>query len=371
MSDRALVERLEAHAFTVPVDGPGGQEQDGTLSWDATTIVLVLAYAAGEMGVGYTYGAPAVAGFAGTTLAPVVCGGDAMAPPALTHRMFAAIRNAGRPGLGAMAVSAVDIALWDLKARLLGVPLTTLVPACHDSVPVYGSGGFTNYPDDRLAAQLTGWVAQGIGRVKLKTSRDPLADPRRLTAVRAAVGDAVEVFVDANGALTPKEALYWAHRFHDEWGVTWFEEPVSSADFDGLRLVREHSPGGLEVAAGEYAFVPRDFTNLLGAVDCLQADVTRCGGITGVLTVSGLAAAHQLDLSAHCAPAVSAHAFQAVERLRHLEYFHDHVRVEALAFDGVPQLDGGVLRTDPSRAGLGLTVKWPDLEPYRAKAMFR
>ncbi|NKQ57793.1 mandelate racemase [Amycolatopsis sp. K13G38] len=365
MTDGVRIDRLEAHAFTIPVDGPGGQEQDGTLSWKATTVILVLVHAGGETGLGYTYGAPATAAFAQHKLEPAVRDGDAMAPPALTRRMFAEIRNAGRPGLGAMAVSAVDIALWDLKARLLGVALTTLLPACHDRVPVYGSGGFTNYPDERLDAQLSHWASQGIGRVKLKTSRDPAADPHRLGVARAAVGEDVELFVDANGALTPKEALYWAERFHGEWGVTWFEEPVSSADLEGLRRVRDHGPAGLEIAAGEYAFVARDFTNLIGAVDCLQADVTRCGGITGVLTVSGLSAAHQLDLSAHCAPAVSAHAFRAAERLRHLEYFHDHLRVESLAFDGLPHLDGGALRTDPACPGHGLTVKWPDLEPYR------
>jgi L-alanine-DL-glutamate epimerase-like enolase superfamily enzyme len=309
----------------------------------------------------------AVGRFIESKLAPVAEDEDPLSPARLTHEMFAGIRNAGRPGVGAMAVSAVDIAVWDLKARLLDLPLVALLPSCHDRVPVYGSGGFTNYPQRRLAEQLSGWVEQGIPRVKLKTSRDPDADPERLRVARTAVGDPVELFVDGNGALTPKQARYWAERFHDEWGVRWFEEPVSSGDLPGLRHVREHGPAGLDIAAGEYAFVPRDFTNLLDppAVDCLQADITRCGGITGILTVSGLATGHQIDLSAHCAPAASAHAFCAVERLRHLEYFHDHVRVESIVFDGTLSPDHGALRPDPDRPGLGLTVKWPDVERYR------
>ncbi|MFC7894374.1 enolase C-terminal domain-like protein [Streptomyces sp. NPDC057381] len=365
--DSCTVDGVDVHAFEVPTDGPDGREQDGTLEWDSTTLVLVRVHAGGRTGLGYTYGDLSVASFAQSVLAPVVAGGAVSSPPALWERMGARMRNAGRPGVGAMALSAVDVALWDLKARLLGLPLVHLLPAHHDRVPVYGSGGFTNYPLDRLTDQLSGWVEQGIPRVKLKTSRDPEADADRLTAVRRAVGDRPELFTDANGALGRKEALYWAHRFHDEWDVRWFEEPVTSADLEGLRMLRDRGPARLEITAGEYAFTAQDFANLTDgpAVDCLQADVTRCGGITGVLEVAGLSATRHLDLSAHCAPAVSAHAFCAVRRLRHLEYFHDHVRVERLLFDGTLSPDGGALRPDPGRPGLGLDVKWPDAEPYR------
>ncbi|MFG2681150.1 enolase C-terminal domain-like protein [Streptomyces sp. NPDC048392] len=361
------VDAVDVHAFQVPSDGPDGREQDGTLEWDSTTLVLVRVHAGGRTGLGYTYGDASTAAFVHSKLVPVIEGASVSSPAALWQRMGAQIRNAGRPGVGAMALSAVDVALWDLRARLLGLPLVHLLPAFHDRVPVYGSGGFTNYSLDRLTDQLAGWVGQGIPRVKLKTSREPEADARRLTAVRRAVGDEPELFTDANGALGRKEALYWAHRFHDEWDVRWFEEPVSSADLEGLRMLRERGPARLEITAGEYAFTSQDFVNLVEgpAVDCLQADVTRCGGITGVLEVAGLAAAQHLDLSAHCAPAVSAHAFCAVRRLRHLEYFHDHVRVERLLFDGTLSPDGGALSPDTGRPGLGLDVKWADAEPYR------
>jgi L-alanine-DL-glutamate epimerase-like enolase superfamily enzyme len=361
------VEQVRVHAFTVPTDGPDGSESDGTLDWDSTTLVLVEARAGGETGIGYTYGDVSTAVFIESNLVSVVTGADAFAPGDCWNRMYAAIRNAGQPGLGSMAIAAVDIAVWDLKARLLGQPLYRVLPGAHEQVPVYGSGGFTNYPLDRLAAQLAGWVEQGIPRVKLKTSRDPAADPLRLDAVRAAIGAEPEIFVDANGALSRKEALYWAHRFAGDWDVRWFEEPVSSLDTEGLRLVRDQGPGRLEVAAGEYGYLQRDFAALLAgeAVDCLQADVTRCGGITGLLQVGGLAAAHQIDVSAHCAPAVSAHAFCAVPTMRHLEYFHDHVRIERLAFDGTLAPAGGALRPDSGRPGLGLEVRWDRMEQYR------
>lgn len=241
----AEVEGVRVHAFEVPTDGPGGEEEDGTLRWDSTTLVLVEAHAGGRTGIGYTYGDVSVAAFVESALAPAVRGADALAPPAAWERMFAAIRNAGRPCAGAMAVSAVDVALWDLKAKLLGLPLFRLLPAFHDHVPVYGSGGFTNYSLDRLAGQLAGWVEQGVPRVKLKVSRRPDEDPRRLTAVREAIGDGVELYADANGALTRKDALYWARRLAEEWDVRWFEEPVSSDDLAGLRLGRPLAPPGV------------------------------------------------------------------------------------------------------------------------------
>ncbi|HWD02047.1 MAG TPA: enolase C-terminal domain-like protein [Amycolatopsis sp.] len=366
-TDAVPVDEVRVHAFTVPTDGPDGKESDGTLEWDSTTMVLVEVRAGGQSGLGYTYGDVSTASFIESNLVSVVSGADAFGTGSCWNRMYAAIRNAGQPGLGSMAVAAVDIALWDLKARLLGRPLYRILPAAHDRVPVYGSGGFTNYPLERLVEQLAGWVEQGIPRVKLKTSRDPTADPERLARVRDAVGARAELFVDANGALSRKEALYWAHHFAGEWDVRWFEEPVSSLDTEGLRMVREHGPGRLEIAAGEYGYLQRDFSILLtqGAVDCLQADVTRCGGITGLLQVGGLAAAHQIGLSAHCAPAVSAHAFCAVPTMRHLEYFHDHVRIEKLAFDGTLTPSDGALRPDPHRSGLGLAVRWDRMERYR------
>jgi L-alanine-DL-glutamate epimerase-like enolase superfamily enzyme len=362
------VERLIADFFTIPTDGPDGKESDGTLEWASTTIVVVEAQAGGQTGLGYTYGHEALAALVEGKLAGEVEGRDAFAVRAAWESMAAALRNAGRPGAGFMALSAVDFALWDLKARLLDLPLVDVLDRAHDGVSVYGSGGFTNYPLERLADQLGGWVEQGIPCVKLKTSRHPEEDPARLDTVRSAIGERAELFVDANGALTRKQALYWAERFREEWRVSWFEEPVSSADLEGLRLLRDRGPAGLDIAAGEYAFVLRDAVNLLeaGAVDCLQLDVTRCGGITGLLQAAGAAHAHALDVSGHCAPALSAHALCAVPNLRHLEYFHDHVRVESLIFDGVLSPEGGRLVPDRSRPGHGLELKRADAERYAA-----
>jgi L-alanine-DL-glutamate epimerase-like enolase superfamily enzyme len=359
----ARVQRLDVNAYTIPTDEP---ESDGTLEWDSTTIVVVEAHAEGRTGLGYTYCDAAAAEVISSQLAGVVEGEDTMDVRAAWLRMGAQVRNAGRPGIGFCAVSAVDQALWDLKARLLGVSLVVLIGAAHDDVPIYGSGGFTSYSDERLCEQLGGWAKAGIPRVKMKVGREPDRDPVRLDAAREAIGEDVELYVDANGAFARKEALAWAERYADSWDVKWFEEPVSSADLEGLRLIRDEGPAGLEIAAGEYAYVPTDFRNIVGCVDCLQADVTRCGGITGLLSASGLANAQEIDISAHCAPAISAHAFCAVERRRHLEYFHDHVRIEGMLFDGVPEPEDGVLRPDRSRPGNGLELKHRDAERLAA-----
>jgi L-alanine-DL-glutamate epimerase-like enolase superfamily enzyme len=317
----------------------------------------------GQRGIGWTYAPEAAAKVVVDQLAGLVEGRRADEVAALWTELGAALRNAGRPGIARCALSAVDLALWDLHARLLGVPLVELLAPVHDRVPVYGSGGFCSYSDEQLAGQLGGWAAQGIPRVKLKLGREPDRDPHRLDVAREAIGDA-ELYVDANGAFTAKEAVRWAKRYVEDWDVRWFEEPVSSADFAGLRFVRERSL--LDVAAGEYAYVPADFRNLLGAVDCLQLDVTRCGGITGALRVNGLSVAHEVDLSGHCAPQLSAHALCAVDRLRHLEYFHDHVRIESMLFDGVLAPDGGALVPDRSRPGNGLELKRADARRWAA-----
>lgn len=360
------VERVDVSAYEIPTDGPDGKESDGTLEWDATTLILAEIHAGGQVGIGFTYGDVSVARLVESKLKPRVEGQNPFLTGFIWCELQSAIRNTGRMGAGALAVSAVDVALWDLKAKLLGLPLFLLLNPFHESVPVYGSGGFCNYETDRLVSQVARWAEQGIPRIKIKTSRYPDQDPQRLAACRSAIGDEPVLMVDANGALTRKEALYWAGRFRNEWNVAWFEEPVSSDDREGLRLLRDQGPPGLDIAAGEYGFILRDFVDLLqaGAVDCLQADVTRCGGITGLLQVAGLCSAHSLDLSAHCAPSISAHAFCAVERLRHLEYFHDHVRIEHRLFDGALSPREGALHPDGSRPGLGIEFKRQDAEPY-------
>jgi L-alanine-DL-glutamate epimerase-like enolase superfamily enzyme len=358
------IARVSVKTFTIPTDFP---ESDGTLQWDRTTIVIVEVSAGGKQGLGYTYADTATATLIHDTLAPHIKGMDAMSPPAAYETMWRHIRNHGRPGICSMAISAVDCALWDLKAQLLGLPLVTLLGQVRSAAPVYGSGGFTSYSDRQLAKQLSGWVSQGIPRVKMKIGRDATRDVERVRVARHAIGQKAALYVDANGAYSRKQALAQAERFAD-FGVGWFEEPVSSDDLEGLRLMRDRAPAMMDIAAGEYGYDIFYFRNMLaaGAVDVQQADITRCGGVTGFLEVAALCQAHNIPLSGHTAPALHTHVACAVTPFMNLEYFHDHVRIERMFFDGLPQLVNGALRPDLSRPGLGLEFKYRDAEKFAA-----
>ncbi|MBX3526059.1 MAG: mandelate racemase [Rhodoblastus sp.] len=362
MSPEVRVDQVSARAFRIPTDAP---ESDGTLEWNSTTLIVVQASGGRKTGIGYTYASRAAAVVICDTLAPVVCKCDCLDVPGAWRAMIASVRNIGWRGVCANAISAVDWALWDLKAKLVDLPLTALLGRNADSVEIYGSGGFTSYEDVHLAKQLSGWIERdGCRAVKMKVGRCPSRDPARVRCARAAIGEA-QLYVDANGALSRKQALDCARTFAED-RVVWFEEPVSSDDLSGLRLVRDRAPDGMEVAAGEYGYERFYFRRMLeaGAVDVLQADATRCCGLTGFLEAAALAEAFSTPLSAHTAPALHVHAGCAVVNFRNVEWFHDHVRIEAMLFDGAPKPSQGRIAPDLSRPGLGLAFKERDAERF-------
>lgn len=361
----ARVEALHARACTIPTEQP---ESDGTLAWDSTTVVLVEARADGVVGHGYSYADAAAADLVERVLAPALRGHDALATERAWWAMAGALRNVGRPGIGSHALSAVDVALWDLKARLLGVPLFRLLGAVRERVAIYGSGGFCSLSEQQLRDQLGGWAGEGIARVKMKVGRDPAADERRVAVAREAVGEEVELMVDANGAWTVPQALDCAHRWHERFGVAWIEEPVSGDDLRGLREIRSRAPAGVAVAAGEYGYTPYQHAAMLdaGAVDVLQADVTRCGGVTGFCNVAAQCAARQVPLSAHTCPAIHAHLGCALAPVVHVEWFADHARIERMLLDGAPVPQRGALAPDPGRPGLGIEPRAEEIERWAA-----
>lgn len=351
-----VVDRVRADAFEVPTPGPEG---DGTLTWDATTIVVVRVDAGDVTGLGWTYADAACVPLVEGKLAAAVTGQPVADVPARWTAMQHAVRNLGRPGLVSCALSAMDIALWDAAARWLDVPVSRLLGRVRETVDVYGSGGFTTLGEGELVAQLDDWVRRRhIPRVKIKIGeswgRAVHRDLERVALTRDKVGDDVEVFVDANGGYSAGQARRVAERLI-EWGVSWFEEPVSSDDLAGLAAVRV--PGGPDVAAGEYGYDLPYFARMLPVVDCLQVDVTRCGGFTEWRRAAALAAAANRDVSAHCAPNLSAHAGVATPNFRHIEWFADHDRIESLLFDGCLDPAGGAVTPDLSAPGLGLAFR--------------
>jgi len=368
-SDGGPIEGLQAAAYRIPTDGP---EADGTIAWEFTTLVVVQVRAGGHTGIGCTYADAAAVTLILNTLEGVIKGRDSLDIPGCWMAMQRAVRNIGRSGLVACAISAIDNALWDVKARQFGLPLAGLLGRCRDSVPVYGSGGFTTYSDEKLRNQLAGWVGRdGCHFVKMKVGTQPERDPHRIEIARAAIGEN-ELFIDANGAFSVTEALALVEKC-DGAGIRWFEEPVTSDDLPGLHLMRGRAPGHIDIAAGEYIYTCDDARRFLeqDAVDVLQADVTRCGGVTGFLQVGALCEAHHIDLSAHCAPAMHRHVACAVPRLRHLEWFHDHVRIEQMLFDGAPAVAGGVIAPDFDRPGHGIAFKTQDAERFRINGVLQ
>ncbi|MFL6448673.1 MAG: enolase C-terminal domain-like protein [Bryobacteraceae bacterium] len=361
-SSNPSIDSARITAYTIPTETP---ESDGTADWDSTTVVLVELTAGGVSGLGFSYASEAASAVARQLLEKVVGGRNVFDLPAIHHGMGRLARNWGRPGLVSSAIAAVDIALWDLKCRLLDQPLITVLGKTRDQVNAYGSGGFTSYSEKQLIDQLTGWADDGFTAVKMKIGRDAALDVDRVTAVRRALGDRTEIYVDANGAYDRKQALRSSHMF-GELGVTWFEEPVTSDDRIGLHMLVEHAPPNIRIAAGEYIYVLDDARLLVEAtaVDVLQVDVTRCGGITNFLKVSDLAEICHVPLSAHTSPSVHASLCCSSIPAMNVEYFLDHQRIEAMLFDGAVRAERGYLRPDASRPGIGLELKRKDAERF-------
>ena len=346
---------IRVSAYDVPTESE--PESDGTAVWSKTTLVVVEVQSGAWRGLGYTYADAGAARLLRDVIAPHVRGLDPFDTRRIYEEACGSVRNHGRAGAGAMAISALDVAVWDLKAKMLCVPLAKLLGSVRSDVPAYGSGGFTSYSESQLVDQLSRWADEGFRFVKMKVGREPDRDLQRVRAVRKAIGRQCALFVDANGAYSRKQALRFAREFAEE-GVSWFEEPVVKTDLEGLRLVRDAAP--MEVTGGEYAWEPHDFRELVPVLDVVQADVTRCGGISGFLDTHALVRAHELPMSTHCAPALHVALGCALPGVRHLEWFFDHQRIERMLFDGAPQPDHGLLRPDPSRPGLGLVFKERD-----------
>jgi L-alanine-DL-glutamate epimerase-like enolase superfamily enzyme len=354
-SKESLINSIKTYVYKIPTDFP---ESDGTIEWDSTTLIVVFIQTHHQIGLGYTYGHEGISKVIQSTFVPFLKNSNAMNVPLLWEKMLDASRNIGSRGIAASAIAAVDIALWDLKAKILKVPLCTLLGQVRESVPVYGSGGFTSYSKTQLAKQFEDWKSKGIDKFKMKVGRNPDIDVQRVKEARDVIGSSNELFVDANGAYTRKQALEFAERFK-EFSVSWFEEPVSSDDLNGLHLLCDRAPPGMNIAAGEYGYEIFYFRKILEAqaVDILQADATRCCGFTGFFQACQLSRAFNLPLSSHCAPSLHLHPSLSQRHVCHMEFFHDHERIDEMFFEGVPKLIKGCLYPDLNRFGHGLELK--------------
>lgn len=363
VADVIPVTALYVSAYTIPASSP---EADGTIEWNNTTLILVEISAGDKTGIGYTYANEATAIVIDKMLKKIVINANALDSSFINNKMIAAVRNDGQTGIAMMAVSAVDNALWDLKAKLFDVPLCNLLGKAKSSMLIYGSGGFTSYNKKQLQQQLSGWIEEGIQHVKIKIGAHPEDDVQRVKEARTAIGKTVALFVDANGAYTVKQAIEKSYQF-TAYNISWFEEPVTSDNLEGLQFIHEHVQPEVNIAAGEYGYNLSYFHHMLkaNAVDILQADATRCGGITNFIKAAALAEAYQIPFSSHCAPALHLHAAISLNNFYIAEYFYDHVRIENILFDGVVQPVNGNIVPDLSKPGMGLAFKHKDAEKFK------
>lgn len=314
-------------------------------------------------GLGVGDGGRAAQTLINESLKPILIGADPLFIEKLWDDMFWRVRGVGRKGLAFGAISAVDIALWDLKAKYFNVPLYKLLGAYTDTVPVYGSGGWTHFSADELVAEQAGYVERGMKSVKMKVGKDfgksEKEDIERLAAVRDAVGDDVEILIDANNGYYAKQAIRMARAF-EPYRVGWFEEPVLADDIEGLAAIA--AAIDIPVATGEHEYSKFGFRELIarGGADIVQPDIGRVGGVTEWIKVANLAHAFNLPVAPHAFQLVHLHVTCATPNLRIVEYLGAAEEFDKLVYTEFPEPIDGMWSPYPDRPGLGLELN-PDV----------
>src|SRR3712207_975596 len=311
---------------------------------------------------------PASRGLIEETLAPLLIGRDPLNHEMLWEDMFWRVRGFGRKGLAFCAISAVDIGLWDLKGKIFDAPLYKLIGHYTERVPIYGSGGWTHFSEDELVREQVGYVERGIPHVKMKVGKDfgkaEAEDLRRLAAVRKAVGDDVEIYVDANNGYYAKQAIAMSKRF-EEFNVRWFEEPVLADDIQGLAEISRATT--IPVATGEHEYTKYGFKDLIshGGADIVQPDVGRVGGVTEWMKVAHLAHAFNLPVAPHAVQLVHLHLACATPNLRVVEYLGVSEKTDKIWDTEFPEPKNGMWSPYPDKPGLGLELNPKAVEKYR------
>jgi len=321
----------------------------------------------GVEGLGIGQGQRAVQSVIEDSLKDLLLGQDPFNTEKLWNDMFWRVRGYGRKGIAFCAISAVDIGLWDLKAKALGVPLYRLLGPYKESVPVYGSGGWTNFDEKGLVKEQMAYVERGFRAVKMKVAKDfgqsEGEDIKRLAAVRKAIGDNVELFVDANNGYYAKQAIAMSRKFED-YNVRWFEEPVIADDIQGLAEISKAT--NIPVATGEHEYTKYGFKELItrGAADIVQPDIGRVGGVTEWMKVAHLAHAFNLPVAPHAVQLVHLHTACATPNLRIVEYLGVAEQSDDVWYTEYPKPERGMWSPYPDRPGLGLELNPKSVKKY-------
>ncbi len=324
------------------------------------TVFIFIDTDEGASGFSYLSGPRAVRALIHDDISDALIGHDPFNIEALWQDMFWRVRGYGRKGLAFQAISGLDVALWDLKAKALDVPLYRLLGPAHESVPTYGSGGWTHFSIEELVAEQVGYVEAGFRRVKMKVGKDFGMDERgdmaRLEAVRKAVGDDVEIYIDANNGYYAKQAIRMSKQFED-YGAAWFEEPVLADDIQGLAAISRATT--IPVATGEHEYTKYGFKDLIsqGGADIVQPDIGRVGGVTEWMKVAHLADAFNLPVAPHAYGVLHLHCAMATPNIKAVEITGPEMERWPVLFEDVPPVIDGQWKPFADRPGLGLAPR--------------
>ena len=347
---------------TIPPPKPGAEGGRGGL-W------VHLKTDEGVEGLGVGTGLAAIRNVIEQNLKDLLIGQDPFNIEKLWNDMFWRVRGYGRKGIAFCAISAVDIGLWDLKAKALGVPLYRLLGPYQETVPMYGSGGWTHFTEKELIEEQTGYVARGWPRIKMKVAKDfgqsEAEDLKRLAAVRKAVGDKVEIYLDANNGYYAKQAIRMSRAF-EQYNVGWFEEPVLADDIEGLAAISRAT--NIPVATGEHEYTKYGFKELIarGGADIVQPDVGRVGGVTEWMKVAHLAHAFNLPVAPHAVQLVHLHTACATPNLKVVEYLGVAEEGDKIFYKDIPMPDNkGNWTPFKDKPGLGLELDPTAVKKYK------
>ena len=361
------ITKVTADHYRIPLDGPMTDASHGVHT-EFEVVVVRLSTDREACGLGYTYtvgrGGAAVKTLLDVELAPLLLGWDPAGIEAIWQQMWRHLHYIGRGGLVAFAMSAVDIALWDLKGHVTGRPLWQLLGGDDPRVSVYPGGIDLQLEADELAAQSVEHVAAGFGALKVKIGRSVLEeDVLRVRAVRDAVGPETRVMVDANKSYSIDQAIRAARALAD-LDLYWFEEPIDPDDLAGLaRVARE---GGIPIAVGENLHTVAEFGAAIdsNAVSFVEPDVTNCGGITAFMEVARRAEAANLPVTSHGVHELHVPLLAALPNASYAEVHG--FRLDRFQIDA-PLADKGVI-TASDLPGHGVRFDWEALSSHRVAA---
>ena len=356
---RHTIADVHVHLVSAPVRA-GFADSTRKVESVGYTVVRVLTDQ-GLEGVGLTYhevGGEATRALICHDIAPRLRRRDPFETEALWNEFFAYLRGVGRKGLTFCAYSAIDIALWDLKGKILGMPLHRLFGGNRREVPVYASGGWTSFSDEQLVADSKAKVEAGYGVIKIKAGveggRNPRRDVRRVCMVREAIGPEVSLIIDANNCWDAATAIQFANNVR-EYDIMALEEPVFADDIPGLRRFRRGTD--IPLATGEHEYTRYGVRDLVlaEAADIVQADGTRVGGITEMLKIGAITQAWNLKFAPHAMEHMHMHLVAALPNALFVERLDIFEGITASVFRGAPVPSRGMLDV-PDRPGLGLNL---------------